>query len=691
MRRRRGQLIAALVAVAALTVAGCTATTVDPQRSRTVVVTVDVPFESLNAATTAGRTPGSTLVRGLVQDRFTTVDEAGAVVPDTAMGTVEKTSDNPLTVRYTIAPNARWSDGVPVTGDDLLLEWAARSGQLDETPPGTGPGGTETASPAPSSSATVSAAPSTTPAASSTAPAPSSSAPSTAPASDTVWFGAVSPVLVHAPALPTVDEHGLTLVYADPVADWQSALDVNLPAHVVGRLALGGATGATEGPTAGAAASATPGSPSATTATGGSPAATSTAGADAPRWAALVTAAIQHADRNALIPVSRVWRTAADAAALKDDPAAAVTTGPYRLDVVDPGKRVELVRNEAYSGARPAAYDRVVVRSDLDPLAQVAALRAGTADVVAPVATPDVRSALQKLPNVRLSDGGGAVLQLQLQEGGGSVFDPAHWTSSGGDGTARAAALRAAFVGAVDRARLAALAHGSPSGAVLAAVGPTATTSAAAPSQSSSPAPGDTTTSAPPPSATPGGPSATPTGGPSAAAVPVRVLVSTDDEVRRDMLAALTAQLAPAGFAVTQARPADPATALWADPGSWDVALLPVPQSPAPVASVLARWRTGGATNVTAHRDPALDALLDQAARQTDAAAVTESLSAVSAALTAADVVVPLVRQPELAATVGAGTSTASSDGRPRLPQVPAVPWGSADLTSWWRWASTAA
>lgn len=681
MRRRRGQLIAALVAAAALTVAGCTATTVDPQRSRTVVVTVDVPFESLNAATTAGRTPGSTLVRGLVQDRFTTVDEAGSVLRDTAIGTVEKTSDDPLTVRYTVAPNARWSDGVPVTGDDLLLEWAARSGQLDETPPDTGAGGTATASPAPSSSTTVPAVPGTTSAAASTAPAPSSSAtPSTAPGSDTVWFGAVSPVLVHAPAVPTVDEHGLTLVYADPVADWQSALDVNLPAHVVGRLALGGATAST----ADAPASSTPATDD------GSPAPTSTAGADAARWSALVTAAIQHADRNALIPISRVWRTAADAAALKDDPAAAVTTGPYRLDVVDPGKRVELVRNEAYSGARPAAYDRVVVRSDLDPLAQVAALRAGTADVVAPVATADVRSALQKVPNVRVSDGGGAVLQLQLQEGGGSVFDPAHWSSSGGDGTARAAALRAAFVGAVDRARLAALAHGSPSDAVLAAVGPRVTGSTAAPSSSSSPAPGATTTSAPEPSVTPGGPSASPTGGASAAAVPVRVLVSTDDEVRRDMLVALTTQLAPAGFAVTQARPSDPATALWADPGSWDVALLPVPQSPAPVASVLARWRTGGATNVTSHRDPALDTLLDQAARQTDAAALTASLATVSTALTAAEVVVPLARQPELAATVGAGTSTASSDGRPRLAQVPAIPWGSADLTSWWRWASTA-
>ena len=228
MRGRRRPLVATLVAVGSLlATAGCTATSVDPQRARTVVVTVDVPFGSLNAATTAGRTPGSTLVRGLVQDRFTTLDDSGAAVPDTAIGTVQKVSDNPLTVRYTIAPTARWSDGVPVTGDDLLLEWAARSGQLDEAQPSGGTAG----------------------AASGTSPSPTPSATTAAPAADVVWFGAVSPVLVHAPALPTVDAHSLTLVYADPVADWQTALDLNLAAHVVGRLALGGG-GSTPQPTA---------------------------------------------------------------------------------------------------------------------------------------------------------------------------------------------------------------------------------------------------------------------------------------------------------------------------------------------------------------------------------------------------------------------------------------------------------
>lgn len=689
MPGRRGPRAAALVGVVALlATAGCTATSVDPQRSRTVVVTVDVPFESLNGATTAGRAPGSTLVRGLVQDRFTTLDETGTAVPDPAIGTVEKVSDNPLTVRYTIAPAARWSDGVPVTGDDLLLEWAARSGQLDEVlPDDAGDASSDGAHPTATSTVPTGGTTATSPVGSASPAASPGSTPSAAssgspsPAADVVSFGAVSPVLVHAPAVPTVDEHGLTLVYADPVADWQTALDLNLAAHVVGRLALGG--GATAVPTPNASTAAVPtssGTPSA------APSASGTAAdvAGAAHWSALVTSAIQHADRAALVPLSRVWRTAADARTLRGDLAAAVTTGPYRIGAVDPGKRVELVRNAAYAGARPAAYDRVVVRSDLDPVAQVDALRSGAADVVAPVDTADVRSALQKIANVRVATGGGAVLQLQLQESAGSAFDPARWASGGDDGTTRAAALRAALVGALDRQRLAALGSGSPSAAVLAGVGTRG--SAAQPGS----APTGTPSAAPSASATSGAPAPTSSGGAGAGgAVPLRVLVSTDDQVRRDMLAALTEQLSPAGFTVTQAKPADPTTALWADPGSWDVALVPVPQSSSPVASVVARWRTGGATNVTAHRDAALDALLDAASRQIDPAAVPTGLDAIGAALTASDVVVPVVRQPVLAATVGSASATASPAGRPAVPQVPAIPWGSADLTSWWSWAST--
>ena len=125
---------------------------------------------------------------------------------DDGFGTVEKVSDAPLTVRYTIDPAATWSDGTAVTPADLLLEWAARSGQLDDvTPELDAQGGVV-------NNDELDAG---------------------------VAFAAASPALVQAQQRPTVDGATLTLVYATPVPDWQVALDVNVPAHVVGQTALG--------------------------------------------------------------------------------------------------------------------------------------------------------------------------------------------------------------------------------------------------------------------------------------------------------------------------------------------------------------------------------------------------------------------------------------------------------------------
>ena len=43
----------------------------------------------------------------------------------------EKTSDDPLTVKYTVNDDTKWSDGTPVDAADMLLVWAAQSGNLN--------------------------------------------------------------------------------------------------------------------------------------------------------------------------------------------------------------------------------------------------------------------------------------------------------------------------------------------------------------------------------------------------------------------------------------------------------------------------------------------------------------------------------------------------------------------------------
>ncbi len=663
---------AGLVLVMAGALAACTPDPVDPERAGTVAVGVGLPFVSLNGATAAGRAPGSVLVRGLVQSGFTTLAADGSVEQDASFGTVEKVADDPLTVRYTIAPTARWSDGVPVTPADLLLEWAARSGQLDEVVPELDADG---------------------------APA--------GDLDDVVAFGATSAALARASAVPAMDGATLTVVYDTPVADWQVALDVNLPAHVVGRLALDPAAprfpaerpdpGATAQPEASTAAGAAPTPEASGTATPGATAApaassgtetTSTPDAtvapttpaptqDAERWTIAVVTAVQQQDRAALVPLSRVWRGAGRAGAVAADPTLTTTTGPYVLEHVDDGG-VEAVRNEAYAGERPAAFDRVRLRTDLDPLAQVAAVGSDELDVAAPLSTTDVLAAAADAADVAVVAAGDAVLQLVVQQGAGGAFDPAAHASAA-DPAAAAAELRRAFLASVPRERVvsdvvAPLWDGAEVSDVVAAqVGAEAAVS---------PPPGEGDAAAKDSEADDESTPATTTE--PSEPVTVRVLANTADPVRAGVVDALAEAGRRAGFDVEPVEATDPAGTLRTRPEDWDVAVVPVAQEDLPVAALVARWRTGGATNVTGHADPALDATLDALVAQRDPAAVPAQVAEVSAALVASGAVLPLVRAPVV--TLTAQRSADEDPGLPVLDPVPALTPGAADLTWWWRW-----
>lgn len=634
VRRSRRTTTAGVLVLALGVVGACAPDPVDPARAGTVVVTTDLPFASLNGATAAGRAPGSVLVRGLVQAGFTSLAPDGSVVADPSFGTVEKVADSPLTVRYTIAPTARWSDGVPVTPADLVLEWAARSGQLDEVVPVLDRDGS----------------------------------PADVP-EDVVAFAATSPAVADATAVPVVDGATVTVVHDAPVADWRVALDVNLPAHVVGRAAFAGEGEATgtdpdaaqdAAPEDGGTAGATGAAPS----TGAEEAAGDGGTVDAERWAQAVLTAVQQQDRAALVAISAAWRTAGLAGDVGDDPALTTTTGPFVLSRVGEDG-VEMVRNEAYAGDRPAGFETVAVRTDLDPLAQIEALDAGEVDVAAPLSTPDVLEAVLALgEDAVVRTAGDAVLQLVVQEGAGGVFDPATHADAQ-DPAAAAAALRRAFLAAVEReevvtSAVAVLWEDAPVSDVVAAqVGPEGP-----PAGTSQPV-GDA------------GPAGT---GP----VTVRALVNTADPVRAAVLDGLVRHARAAGFVVEPVEVTDPAAALRTRPEDWDVAVVPVPQEDVPVASFVARWRTGGAANVTGHADPALDVLLDALAVQPDAAAAAAGVTAASDALVASGAVLPLARTPVLTAT--AARSDGRDRGLPVLDAVPALPPGAADLTWWWNW-----
>lgn len=55
----------------------------------------------------------------------------GTICRDEEYGTFEAVSEDPLQVRYTLADDAAWSDGTPITYADYLLEWAAQAITVD--------------------------------------------------------------------------------------------------------------------------------------------------------------------------------------------------------------------------------------------------------------------------------------------------------------------------------------------------------------------------------------------------------------------------------------------------------------------------------------------------------------------------------------------------------------------------------
>ncbi|KFC52123.1 ABC transporter substrate-binding protein [Micrococcus luteus] len=114
----------------------------------------------------------------------------GSIIPNKDFGTYEKTSDDPLTVKYTISDDAKWSDGTPVTAGDFILHWAANNDTIKAE-------GAET------------------------------------PLFDSISFEQGK----YIPKAPEGEADGkeFTVTYAEPYADWEILISTALPAHVVAK------------------------------------------------------------------------------------------------------------------------------------------------------------------------------------------------------------------------------------------------------------------------------------------------------------------------------------------------------------------------------------------------------------------------------------------------------------------------
>jgi peptide/nickel transport system substrate-binding protein len=121
----RGLLAAAAVLVATSALTSCSSAPAEE-----ISYAVDGPLPTYNPNTVVGAASAAPQALARVLTGFGYHGPDGQIVADHDFGTVSVVGREPLLLDYTIADNAVYSDGKPVTCDDLVLAWAAQSGKL---------------------------------------------------------------------------------------------------------------------------------------------------------------------------------------------------------------------------------------------------------------------------------------------------------------------------------------------------------------------------------------------------------------------------------------------------------------------------------------------------------------------------------------------------------------------------------
>lgn len=161
----------------------CSPTGIQSGSQISIALTND--FNSTNAdnATNDAALAVNREVSALLNPSFFHMDEAGALVANEEFGSVTVLGKNPLRVEYALTGKAKWSDGVAVSADDLLLSWLAARNPLEV--------GFE----------------------------------SVRRGSGLKWTTSIPKV--------SADKKSLTITYDRAVADWQDDLTINAAAHLV--------------------------------------------------------------------------------------------------------------------------------------------------------------------------------------------------------------------------------------------------------------------------------------------------------------------------------------------------------------------------------------------------------------------------------------------------------------------------
>lgn len=127
--RRRGSaavsVVAALSLLAASALSACTGGAAERVNYAVDGVLTTYNTNTVNGAASAGAQAFARTLTG-----FSLHGPDGQVLADNDFGSVTVVGREPLVLDYQIADNAVYSDGKPITCDDMLLAWAAQSGRF---------------------------------------------------------------------------------------------------------------------------------------------------------------------------------------------------------------------------------------------------------------------------------------------------------------------------------------------------------------------------------------------------------------------------------------------------------------------------------------------------------------------------------------------------------------------------------
>jgi len=384
----------AVVAVSALVLSGCA----QPYQSQVVAgseisVAFNSGFMNYNSGSSAGNNVANSNITYMANSGFSYYDASPKLVRNTAFGTFKKTSDNPLTVEYTVADGVTWSDGVPVTAADMLLSWAASSGNVEATTPF-----------APASTAGLA-------------------------------------LVTKTPEI-TNNNKTLTLVYDQPYVDWELAFGIGVSAHGTYGLAFPDKYAATLALWSAYQSAAADKKADALKAFQDS---SKTFGEAAQ---AAVVKAIQDGDKTVIDPLAVAWNDGYGFTAMPDNPLMYLSNGRYVISDMVTDQYISISANPLDTWDSSAKYEKITVRTIADSTAALQALQNGELDIWSGQPTADSLAVAKGISTATVEQRVQASYEhIDLTFNNGGPFDPA---SYGGDAS-KALKVRQAFLKVIPR------------------------------------------------------------------------------------------------------------------------------------------------------------------------------------------------------------------------------------------------